>query len=225
MARLTFGISAEKIVGKWFAHTGRRSDVFLAASFGSYDPDKPISSGPAPDSSAAHMHKCIARSLEALQTNYVDIFYQGRVDPKIPIEVVLENLREYVDKGVIRWLGLSECSAEVLGRAKAVPGLGEKVVAVQREYGPFELGIEKDEFLQAAKELGVTLIAYSPLHRGLATGRQVKGYSHKTSGFSHLFADSAPRLTSRRMICADSSPGSPMKTCPRTLSWSISWQR
>ena len=163
--------TVEKIVGRWFAETGRRSEIFLAASFGSFDPEKPPPERPTPDSSAAHIHNCISRSLETLQTDYIDIYYQARVDPNIPIEIVLETLRPYVEKGVVRWLGLSECSADVLRRAKAVPGVGEKVVAVQREYGPFELEIEKDGFLQSAKELGVALVAYSPLGRGLATGR------------------------------------------------------
>ena len=162
---------AEKLIGNWFAETGRRSEIFLAASFGSFDPDNPTSSIPPPDSSAVMIHKSVARSLAALRTDYIDIYYQSRVDPNIPIEIVLETLRSYVEKGVVRWLGLSECSADVLRRAKAIPGLGEKVIAVQREYGPFELEIEKDGFLQTAKELGVALVAYSPLGRGLATGR------------------------------------------------------
>lgn len=84
---------------------------------------------------------------------------------------MLETLREPVEKGVIRWLGLSECSAEILRRAKAVPGVGEKVVACQMEYSPFELEVEKNDFIKAAQDAGAAVVAYSPLGRGLVTGR------------------------------------------------------
>lgn len=66
---------------------------------------------------------------------------------------------------------MSECSIETLKRAKAVKGVGERVVAVQMEFSPFSLDIEKNSFAQAAKELGVTVVAYSPLGRGLISGR------------------------------------------------------
>lgn len=78
-----------------------------------------------------------------LNTDYIDVYTQGRVDPNIPTEVMLETLREYVEKGVIRFIGLSECSADVLKRARAVPGIGEKVITVEREFSPFELEVEK----------------------------------------------------------------------------------
>jgi aryl-alcohol dehydrogenase-like predicted oxidoreductase len=125
-----------------------------------------------------------------LQTDHIDLYYQvgmagyisfwtqlnfdgqqHRVDPAVPIEVVLEALRPFVEGGQIKWLGLSECSAATLRRAKAVPGIGEKIVAVQSEYSPFELTVETSGFLDAVNELGVAVVAYSPLGRGLITGR------------------------------------------------------
>ena len=84
---------------------------------------------------------------------------------------MLEALREPVEKGQVRWIGLSECSLRTLRRAKAVPGLGEKVVVAQMEFSPFSLDIEKDGFAQAAREMGVSVVAYSPLGRGMVTGR------------------------------------------------------
>jgi aryl-alcohol dehydrogenase-like predicted oxidoreductase len=96
---------------------------------------------------------------------------QHRVDPAVPIEIVLETLRPYIESGQIKWLGLSECSAATLRRAKAVPGIGEKVVAVQMEYSPFELEIETSGLLDAANDTGVAVVAYSPLGRGLISGR------------------------------------------------------
>lgn len=88
----------------------------------------------------------------------------------MPIEVVMETLREPLETGLIKYIGLSECSADVLRRAKAVKGVGEKIIACQMEFSPFELGIEKSGFVNAAKEMGVSVVAYSPLGRGLVTG-------------------------------------------------------
>lgn len=164
--------TAEKLIGTWFSQTGRRSEITLCTSFGCFDPDLPFT-GVHPDSSAENIHKSIARSLRALNTDYIDVYTQGRVDPSIPIEVVLETLREYLDKGVIRWIGLSECSADVLKRAKAAPGIGDKIITVEREFSPFELDVEKNGFMQLTKELGVTFVAYCPLGRGMASGRSV----------------------------------------------------
>lgn len=106
-----------------------------------------------------------------LKTDYIDLYYQHRVDPDVPIEIVLEALRPFIDSGEIRWLGLSECSAQTLRRAKAVKGVGEKVIAVQMEYSPFELAIENSGVAATAKELGMAVVAYSPLSRGLISGK------------------------------------------------------
>ncbi|KAJ6578889.1 NADP-dependent oxidoreductase domain-containing protein [Mycena vulgaris] len=161
---------SERIIGDWFAQTGRRSEIFLTSKFGAGD----LREGPNKGricSDPAYIPQAVQRSLKMLQTDYIDLYYQHRVDPAVPIEVVLEALRPFVERGQIRWLGLSECSAATLRRAKAVPGIGDKVVAVQMEYSPFELGIETDGLLDAANETSVTVVAYSPLGRGLITGR------------------------------------------------------
>jgi len=84
---------------------------------------------------------------------------------------VIETVRPFIDSGTVKYFGLSECSADVLRRAKAVPGVGEKIIACQMEFSPFELEIEHDGFLETARELGVGLVAYSPLGRGMITGR------------------------------------------------------
>jgi aryl-alcohol dehydrogenase-like predicted oxidoreductase len=106
-----------------------------------------------------------------LNTDYIDLYYQHRVDPEVPIEVYLETLRPFVESGVIRWLGLGDCSIDTLRRAKAVEGLGDKIIAVQMEFSPVELSIERNGFAKAAEELGVAIVAYSPLCRGLLSGR------------------------------------------------------
>ena len=72
----------------------------------------------------------------------------------------------FVERGTVRWIGLSECSVEHLRRALSVPGIGAKVIACQMEFSPFELGIEASGFVAAAREMGVSVVAYSPLGRG-----------------------------------------------------------
>ncbi|KAF7297116.1 Aldo-ket-red domain-containing protein [Mycena indigotica] len=164
---------SEKIIGEWFANTGRREEIFLATKFGANDLRKGIQTHAqrSPCSDPDYIVKCIEKSLKDLQTDYIDLYYQHRVDPSIPIEIVMETLRPFIDRGTIRWLGLSECSATTLRRAKAIPGIGEKLVAVQLEYSPFERTIETNGLFSTAKELGVAVVAYSPLGRGLITGR------------------------------------------------------
>ncbi|KAJ7686769.1 NADP-dependent oxidoreductase domain-containing protein [Mycena rosella] len=162
--------ASERIIGEWLARTGRRSEIFLATKFGGADLRQEPNTG-IPCSEPSYVKLSVQRSLKMLQTEYIDLYYQHRVDPAVPIEVVLEALRPFVERGQIRWLGLSECSAATLRRAKSVPGLGEKIIAVQMEYSPFGLGIETDGVLEAANETGMAVVAYSPLGRGLITGR------------------------------------------------------
>jgi len=111
----------------------------------------------------------VATSLSRLGVDYIDLYYQHRVDPKTPIEVTVGAMAELVKEGKVKYLGLSECSAKALRRAHAV----HPISALQVEYSPFVLDIEdpKVALLETAKELGVTIVAYSPLGRGLLTGR------------------------------------------------------
>ncbi|KAG6908320.1 hypothetical protein DXG01_005296 [Tephrocybe rancida] len=159
---------SENLIGQWFTETGRRSDIFLATKFGARDTESSVFK---PNSKPSYILKAVQRSLAALKTDYIDLYYQHRVDPDVPIEVVLEALRPFVEKGQIKWIGLSECSIAVLKRARAVKGVGEKVIAAQMEFSPFELYLEKTGFVDAINEAGMALVAYSPLARGMVTGR------------------------------------------------------
>ncbi|KAH9913532.1 NADP-dependent oxidoreductase domain-containing protein [Fomitopsis serialis] len=163
--------SSEETIGKWFSTTGRRSEVFLATKFGSVDINLVAKQIYKQNSKPAYIRQQLEASLKKLQTEWVDLYYQHRVDPEVPIEVVMETLGELVKSGKIKYIGLSECSIDVLRRAKAVPFAGEKLVACQMEFSPFEVGIEKSGFVAAARELGVAVVAYSPLGRGMITGR------------------------------------------------------
>ncbi|KAF8889035.1 NADP-dependent oxidoreductase domain-containing protein [Infundibulicybe gibba] len=148
--------TSEAFLGKWFTETGRRDEIFLATKFGA---------GKVSNSKPDYIRGQLAKSLANLKTDHIDLYYQHRVDPEVPIEVVLQTLQPFVEKGQIKWIGLSECSAETLRRALAI-------VAVQMEFSPFELGIEKTGFAAVAEEAGLAIVAYSPLSRGLITGEE-----------------------------------------------------
>ncbi|KAJ7730374.1 NADP-dependent oxidoreductase domain-containing protein [Mycena maculata] len=161
--------NAEEVLGEWFSQSGRRAEIFLATKFGARD--MRTDSGIKACSDPSYIAYAFERSLENLKTEWIDLYYQHRVDPDVPIEIVLETLRPFVERGQVKWMGLSECSVATLRRAKAVPGIGEKVIAVQMEYSPFDLEIETNGMLDTARELGVAVVAYSPLGRGLLTGQ------------------------------------------------------
>lgn len=163
--------TSEATIAKWFATTGRRSEIFLATKWGSMDLTPGAANMYQPNSKPSYIKRQLESSLKTLGTDSIDLYYQHRVDPQVPIEVVMETLRPYVESGKVKYIGLSECGIDVLKRAKSVPGVGEKLVACQMEFSPFELEIEKSGFVAAARELGVAIVAYSPLGRGLITGQ------------------------------------------------------
>lgn len=153
----------EKLIGKWFKDTGRRSEIFLATKFANYFQDGQLLQRGDPE----YVKQSCAASLERLGTDYIDLYYQHRVDTKVPIEETVKAMVELKNEGKIRYLGLSECSAQTLRRAHAV----HPIAAAQMEYSPFALEIESEqtEFLKTARELGVKIVAYSPLGRGFLT--------------------------------------------------------
>jgi len=153
----------ERLIGKWFKDTGRRSEIFLATKFGNIRKDgKQLVKG-----DAAYVKSACAASLERLGIDTIDLYYQHRVDSNTPIEETVTAMAELKKEGKIRYLGLSECSERTLRRAHAV----HPIAAVQLEYSPFALEIESDQtnLLKAARELGVKIVAYSPLGRGFLT--------------------------------------------------------
>ena len=116
----------------------------------------------------AYVKEACNASLERLQTDHIDLYYQHRVDPKTPIEHTVQAMAQLKKEGKIRYLGLSECSERSLRRAHAV----HPIAAIQMEYSPFALQIESEptNLLRVARELGVKVVAYSPLGRGFLTG-------------------------------------------------------
>ena len=155
----------EKLIGKWFKDTGRRKEIFLATKFGNL---RDAQGNPTVRGDKEWVKQACHDSLERLGVDYVDLYYQHRVDNKVPIEETVQAMVDLKNEGKIRYLGLSECSARTLRRAHKV----HPIAAAQMEYSPFALEIESEqtEFLKTARELGVKIVAYSPLGRGFLTG-------------------------------------------------------
>ncbi len=154
----------ERLVGRAIA--GRRGEVEIATKFGfSFDPDDPYASRGL-DGSPENVKRACEGSLERLGTDYIDLFYQHRVDPSVPIEETVGALAELVGAGKVRYIGLSEASPEIIRRAHATHPL----TAVQSEYSLWTRDPEA-EVLPTLRELGIGLVAYSPLGRGFLTGQ------------------------------------------------------
>jgi aryl-alcohol dehydrogenase-like predicted oxidoreductase len=153
----------ERLIGT--AIVQRREEVFLATKFGiRLAPGEP--SGRAIDGSAEYVHAACDASLERLRVDYIDLYYQHRVDPSTPIEETVGAMAELVRLGKVRHLGLSEASAATIRRAHAV----HPIAAVQWEYSLWTRDVEA-EILPTLRELGISLVAYSPLGRGFLAGR------------------------------------------------------
>ena len=112
-----------------------------------------------------YVHHCCDASLRRLAVDHIDLYYQHRVDPGVPIEETVGAMAELVDAGKVRYLGLSEAGADTIRRAHAV----HPISALQSEYSLWSRDPE-DEILPLLRELGIGLVAYSPLGRGFLTG-------------------------------------------------------
>ncbi len=153
----------EQLVGRAIA--GRREEVVLATKFGIVrDPDNPAGRGISGRPEYVLM-ACDA-SLRRLSVDHIDLYYQHRVDPQVPIEETVGAMASLVEQGKVRYLGLSEASPETIRRAQAV----HPIAALQTEYSLWTRDVE-DEILPTLRELGIGLVAYSPLGRGFLTGR------------------------------------------------------
>ncbi|MEU9348387.1 aldo/keto reductase [Streptomyces sp. NPDC048278] len=166
-AQLYGPLTNESLVGE--AIRGHRDEYVIATKF-NYRMDHAVpgdmsSIGPQ-DGSAEHVRSSVHGSLRRLGTDYIDLYYQHRVDPNVPIEETVGALAELVAEGKVRHIGLSEASAETIRRADAV----HPVAAVQTEYSLWTRDPE-DEVLPACRELGIGFVPYSPLGRGFLAGR------------------------------------------------------
>ncbi|MGB2711372.1 MAG: aldo/keto reductase [Conexibacter sp.] len=152
----------ERLVGRAIA--GRRDTVVLATKFG-------VVRGPAGErlglrGDAAYVREACDASLRRLGVSHIDLYYQHRVDPTVPIEETAGAMAELVAQGKVRYLGLSEAAPETLRRAHAV----HPISALQTEYSLWTRDVER-RVLPTTRELGVGFVAYSPLGRGFLSGR------------------------------------------------------
>ena len=153
---------SEELVGK--AIKGRREQVVVATKFGLVSH---AGGGPGvTDSSAANVRTAVEGSLTRLGTDYIDLYYQHRVDPNTPIEETVGALADLVAEGKVRHIGLSEASADTIARAHAVHPLA----ALQTEYSLWTRDPEA-ELLPLLRRLGIGFVPYSPLGHGFLTGQ------------------------------------------------------
>ena len=152
----------EKLVGTAIA--GRRDEVVLATKFGNVRGEDGSFRGVSgrPD----YVREACDASLSRLGVDHIDLYYQHRVDPETPIEETVGAMKELVEAGKVRYLGLSEAGPETIRKAHAV----HPISALQSEYSLFTRGVE-DEVLPTVRELGIGFVPYSPLGRGFLTGR------------------------------------------------------
>jgi aryl-alcohol dehydrogenase-like predicted oxidoreductase len=153
----------EELVGRAIA--GRRDEFEIATKFGFViDPERPLDR--TVDGRPENVRRAVDGSLRRLGIDHIDLYYQHRVDPNVPIEETVGAMGELVEQGKVRFIGLSEASAETIRRAHATHPL----TAVQSEYSLWTRDPE-DEVLDTLRELGIGLVAYSPLGRGFLTGQ------------------------------------------------------
>jgi aryl-alcohol dehydrogenase-like predicted oxidoreductase len=151
----------ERLVGK--AIQGRRAEVVLATKFGNERREDGSRVGI--NGRPEYVRRACDASLQRLGVDTIDLYYQHRVDPEVPIEDTVGAMKELVEAGKVRYLGLSEAAPETIRRAHAV----HPISALQTEYSLFTRDPE-DEVLPTLRELGIGFVAYSPLGRGFLTG-------------------------------------------------------
>ena len=167
-AQLYGPLTNEELVGR--AVKGRRDEYVIATKFARRMDDATagdMSTIGRLDGSAEHVRSSIDGSLERLGTDYVDLFYQHRVDPNTPIEETVGAMAELVQQGKVRHIGLSEAAPDTIRRAHAV----HPITAVQTEYSLWTRDPEHNGVLATCRELGIGFVPYSPLGRGFLSGR------------------------------------------------------
>jgi aryl-alcohol dehydrogenase-like predicted oxidoreductase len=174
----------EELVGEGLAPV--RDQVVIATKFGFKPDSKPETRWSNLDSRPEHIKEVADASLKRLRTDVIDLFYQHRVDPNVPIEEVAGAVKELIDEGKVKHFGLSEPGVQTIRRAHAV----QPVTAVQSEYSLWFRDPEK-ELLPALEELGIGFVPYSPLGRGFLTGKM----NENTTFDSSDFRNTLPRFT------------------------------
>jgi aryl-alcohol dehydrogenase-like predicted oxidoreductase len=193
----------EEIVGE--ALKPVRDQVVIATKFGfaidasgkGFDPKSGRQAGL--DSRPEHIQEVCDASLKRLGVEVIDLLYQHRVDPDVPIEDVAGAVKELIAKGKVRHFGLSEPGAQTVRRAHAV----QPVTALQNEYSLWTRGPETNGILEACAELGIGLVAYSPLGKGFLTGAMSKDTKLGEGDFRKILPRFTPEAMERNQALID----------------------
>jgi aryl-alcohol dehydrogenase-like predicted oxidoreductase len=183
----------EELVGE--ALVPFRKQLVIATKFGfdldpAFDP-RGMKGLPGLNSRPEHIKQAVEGSLKRLKTDFIDLLYQHRVDPNVPIEEVAGAVKELIAAGKVKHFGLSEPGAKTVRRAHAV----QPVTALQNEYSLWTRGPETNGILETCEELGIGLVAYSPLGKGFLTGAM----SSETQLGEGDFRKILPRFTPEAM--------------------------
>jgi len=174
----------EELVGEGLAPF--RNQVVIATKFGFKPDSKPETRWSSLDSRPEHIREVAEASLKRLGTDVIDLFYQHRVDPNVPIEDVAGTVKKLINEGKVKHFGLSEAGVQTIRRAHAV----QPVAAVQSEYSLWFREPEK-EVLPTLEKLGIGFVPYSPLGRGFLTGKLNEDTTFESSDFRNML----PRFT------------------------------
>jgi aryl-alcohol dehydrogenase-like predicted oxidoreductase len=185
----------EMIVGE--ALKPVRERVVIATKFGfNINPDG--TQGQGVNSQPAHIRAVVDASLKRLQIDTIDLLYQHRVDPDVPIEEVAGTVRELIDAGKVKHFGLSEAAPATIRRAHAV----QRVTAVQNEYSLWYREVEAELF-PTLEELGIGLVPYSPLGRGFLTGAMSANTTFDERDFRHALPRFKPEALAANQALVD----------------------
>ncbi len=187
----------ERLIGR-FLNEVPRDTVVIATKFG-FRIDRATNSVTGADSSPANIRKVCDESLGRLGIERIDLFYQHRVDPAVPIEDVVGALSELVRVGKVRAIGLSEAGPATLRRARAV----HPIAALQSEYSLWSREVERNGVLATCRELGIGFVAYSPLGRGFLTGTIQKPTDMSDDAWRHTNPRFQPDAINKNLELAE----------------------
>lgn len=175
-----------------------REQVVIATKFGfKIDPETKKQNGL--DSRPEHIREVCDASLERLGVEVIDLFYQHRVDPNVPIEDVAGVVKELIAEGKVKHFGLSEPGAQTVRRAHAV----QPVAALQNEYSLWTRGPETNGILEACEELGIGFVPYSPLGKGFLTGAMNKDTKLGEGDFRNILPRFTPEAMEKNQALVD----------------------
>jgi len=206
----TYGPFAnEELVGEALAPFRER--VVIATKFG-FDIDlKTGKRSGGLNSRPEHIREVVEAMLKRLKTDTIDLLYQHRVDPAVPIEDVAGAVKELIAAGKVKHFGLSEAGAQTIRRAHSM----QSVAAVQSEYSLWTRDVEQNNVLNTCEELGIGFVPFSPLGAGFLTGKIDANTNFDPTDFRNISPRFTPEARAANQVVVDLLKGSPERTTPR----------